>query len=91
MGDNTLERIRTSSLTLIPATAVALSLTLTPSSSPSPSPIPIPNPNPNQVTTQLERHQGGAIEAHCLTVARATSANAAATPDDSCVDEFLQV
>ena len=29
LGDNTLERIRTSSLTIIPATAVALSLTLT--------------------------------------------------------------
>ena len=42
------------------------------------------------VTTQLEKHQGGAIEAHCLAVARATSANAAAAPDDSCVDEFLQ-
>ena len=40
----------------------------------------------------LARQQGGAIETHCLTVARATASGVAAglTADDSCVDEFLQ-
>ena len=33
---------------------------------------------------------GGAIETHCLTVARATASGTAAAADASCIDEFLQ-